>query len=53
MSRSYKHFPCYKQTTRKMKTLINRKVRRKMKQIVIEIGNNKFYKKMFCSWDII
>lgn len=51
MSRSYKKTPICKDHTKGMKTIANRKVRRKLKNPSIHM-NGKSYKKMFCSYDI-
>lgn len=52
MSRSYKHYPCYKRTTKGMKEIASRCVRRKINDIFYDVGDYSFYKKMWCSYDI-
>ena len=48
MSRSYKKNPFYKDKSRGMKTVANRKIRRQRNNI----PNGKAYQKFFCSYDI-
>lgn len=47
MSRSYKHFACFKATQKGFKKIANKRVRRS--EIV---ADHKFYKKIFQSWNI-
>lgn len=51
MSRSYKHFPKYKQIVHGMKRIMNKKVRAQLKRI-FDSYNYSLYKKMNCSYDI-
>lgn len=54
MSRSYKHTPVSKMSTGKAgKRIANKAVRRKLKDIYYEVGNNMNYKLITESWDII
>jgi len=48
MSRSYKKTPVVKQSTKRMKSIANRKVRRSN----LIIANGSAYRKVFCSYDI-
>ena len=47
MSRSYKHFPCVSYIRHGFKRIANKRVRRQN-----ELGNYKYYKKVFPTWDI-
>lgn len=54
MSRSYKHTPIAKTGTGKIgKRIANKTVRRKLKDIYYEVGNNRNYKTITNSWNII
>ena len=55
MSRSYRKNPIIKdngKSKKEMKSLANRKVRRKLNDSDFNISNGKAYKKEFESWDI-
>ena len=55
MSRSYKKNPVVKDSSRHMKTIANRKVRRKFnnnKSRILDFPNGNGYRKLFCSYDI-
>lgn len=58
MSRSYKHFPISRmvlwgRSMKKGKQVANRKIRRKLKNPDIEIGNGGYYKSLgLDSWDL-
>ena len=58
MSRSYKHFPISRmvlwgRSMKKGKQVANRKIRRKLKNPDIEVGNGKQYKSLgLDSWDL-
>lgn len=54
MSRSYKHTPITKISAgRAVKRITNRMIRRKLKDINYDIGNNMGYKTITDSWNII
>ena len=58
MSRSYKHFPISRmvlwgRSMKKGKQVANRKIRRKLKNPDIEVGNGGYYKSLgLDSWDL-
>ena len=58
MSRSYKHFPISRmvlwgRSMKKGKQIANRKIRRKLKDLDIEVGNGRHYKSLgIDSWDL-
>ena len=58
MSRSYKHFPISRmvlwgRSMKKGKQVANRKIRRKLKNPDIEVGNGRQYKSLgLDSWDL-
>ena len=58
MSRSYKHFPISRtllwgKSMKKGKQCANRKIRRKLKDPNIEVGNGRHYKSLgLDSWDL-
>ena len=58
MSRSYKHFPISRmvlwgRSMKKGKQVANRKIRRKLKDLDIEVGNGRHYKSLgIDSWDL-
>lgn len=58
MSRSYKHFPISRmvlwgRSMKKGKQVANRKIRRKLKNPDIEVGNGRHYKSLgIDSWDL-
>ena len=58
MSRSYKHFPISRmvlwgRSMKKGKQVANRKIRRKLKNPNIEVGNGGYYKSLgLDSWDL-
>lgn len=58
MSRSYKHFPISRmvlwgRSMKKGKQVANRKIRRKLKNLNIEVGNGRHYKSLgIDSWDL-
>ena len=58
MSRSYKHFPISRmvlwgRSMKKGKQYANRKIRRKLKDPNIEVGNGRHYKSLgIDSWDL-
>ena len=47
MSRSYRHFPCVSYIRRGFKRIANKRVRR-----VKELGDYKYYRKVFPTYDI-
>ena len=58
MSRSYKHFPISRmvlwgRSMKKGKQVANRKIRRKLKDLNIEVGNGRHYKSLgLDSWEL-
>ena len=52
VSRSYRHYPGFRANMKDMKKIANRRIRRQINNPSISIGNNSFYKKMICSYDI-
>ena len=52
MSRSYRHYPGFRANMKNMKKIANKRIRRQINNPYNFIGNNSFYKKMVCSYDI-
>lgn len=52
MARSYKKSPVVKDHTTGMKTIANRKVRRRLSSVVYMLANGNAYRKIFCSYSI-